>query len=204
MKNHHSLSKTKGLSLIEVLVTITITSIGLMGLVSLQMQAVRATTDSGNRSQAIWVFNDIVNRIHANENSSLSYVSDFSFDRKDFFLPAACRPPVEDITPCSNYRADDNAAVMAAASCTGAEQAAWDLFEVACGAPKSPGFQGDAIRYLPQAQLSIACADPAVCINGSPLTVTLSWVAKAERESITGAARSEFSGVLTLTDIITP
>jgi type IV pilus assembly protein PilV len=53
MKNIRSLSILKGLSLIEVLVTITITSIGLMGLVSLQMQAVRATTDSGNHSQRL-------------------------------------------------------------------------------------------------------------------------------------------------------
>jgi type IV pilus assembly protein PilV len=187
MKNH------RGLSLIEVLVTITITSIGLMGLISLQMQAVRATTDTGNRSQAIWIFNDLVNRIHANEEASGSYTTDD---------PYVCggTPKI-----CSTYSegAYGGAPVSAQDDCTGAELADWDLFEIACGAPKNDGIISNAIDYLPSAQLTVSCVD-AGCSDGDALSITLQWRAKADDESITGAERTANSGILTLSDIITP
>lgn len=187
--------RQSGLSLIEVLVTIIITSIGLMGLVSLQMQAVRATTDSGNRSQAVWVFNDIINRIHANEASSLSYTT-----------PVNC---AANVVACSAYHTG-TAQVQAVATCTGPQMAAWDLFEVACGAPKNNNedsgrlFIGNSIDYLPQAQLTIVCANGGVCTDGDPLTITLTWRAKADNESITGSQRTATSGTYTILDTITP
>jgi len=203
MKNNRNLSKLKGLSLIEVLVTITITSIGLMGLVSLQMQAVRATTDSGNRSQAVWLFNDIVSRIHANEVSSLSYVTPPTF-LVDLVTgqtrPPVCTAPIIP-TACSRYHT--GVVAVQAADCTGVQQATWDLYEVACGSPKVAGFQGNSVSYLPQAQLTIACATPG-CGNSDPLNVTLQWRAKTDTEATTGAARTANSGLLTLTDVITP
>jgi type IV pilus assembly protein PilV len=188
MKNTPKLSLIKGLSLIEVLVTITITSIGLMGLVSLQMQSVRATTDSGNRSQAVWVFNDIINRIHANEAFSDSYTS---------IGPIAC----DAILPaCSRHH--NGTVVVNPANCTGEQQAAWDKYEVACQLRPIP-FIGDANRYLPESKLSIACVDVG-CGPGDPLVITLEWRARVNDEEITGAVRDENSGKLTLTDVITP
>jgi type IV pilus assembly protein PilV len=195
------ISNLKGFSLIEVLVTIIITSIGLMGLVSLQMQAVRATTDSGNRSQAVWIFNDIINRIHANEAASASYVTPANFIIPPLSLarePTACANVV--VPVCSAYH-DGNNVFNAVASCTGPQQAAWDLYEVACQLRDLR--YGDSITYLPQAQLAITCA-AAPCDNGDPLTITLQWRAKADNESITGAARSTSSGQLSITDVITP
>ncbi len=194
MKRHH------GLSLIEVLVTITITSIGLMGLVSLQMQAVKATTDSGNRSQAVWVFNDIINRIHANEVASSNYITAGFYN---------CDLAPANLTRCSSYNTG-TVTQPAVAECTGAEMAAWDLFEVACGAPKadaadgSTRYLGNSIDYLPNARLAVACANGGACVDGDPLTITLQWRAKAEQGAITGAARSATSGLLTLTDVVTP
>jgi len=184
------IKKQRGLSLIEVLVTITITSIGLMGLVSLQMQAVRATTDSGNRSQAVWVLNDILNRIRANEASSASYITNGIFN-------CAAGAPAN---TCSVYHTGSAAGPVVAA-CTGPEMAAWDLFEVACGSPKNDTpaqvFFGNSIDYLPQAQLTIAC-NIAGCVNGEPLDINLQWRAKSDNESITGAQRTATSGTYTV------
>lgn len=178
---------SRGLSLLEVLVTIAITSIGLMGLISLQMQAVRATNDSGNRSQAIWIFNDIINRIHANEANSNSYIND---------LPVACdRPKV-----CSRFHSGSG--IVEAADCSGPELADWDRYEVACELRPLP-YIGDASRYLPESKLTITCTN-APCSNGDPLTITLEWRAKVNDEEITGAVRDANSGLLTLTDVITP
>jgi type IV pilus assembly protein PilV len=188
------MKKHKGLTLIEVLVTIIITSIGLMGLVSLQMQSVRATTDSGNRSQAIWLFNDIVNRIHANEVSSDLYIS---------AGPVGCDIPA---AICSAYHTGTTL-VAAAAECSGLQQAGWDLFEVACGTPKNDSasiiYYGNSIQHLPGAQLTITCAG-AACEPGDDLVVRLQWRAKVDAESITGAARTANSGVLFIQDKISP
>jgi type IV pilus assembly protein PilV len=181
-----------GLTLIEVLVTVMISSIGLMGLVALQLQAIQATNDSGNRSQAIWLFNDIVNRIHANEVSSSSYLT------TDPYVCPAAAP-----TACSTY--DTGAISVASVNCTSAQMAAWDLFEVACGSPKANGFFGNSVTYLPSAALTISCANGnAACPNGASLQVEFRWRAKSDTESITGSARTATSGELILADIITP
>lgn len=196
------LSLNKGLTLIEILVTITITSIGLMGLVSLQLQAIRATTDSGNRGQAVWVFNDIIARIHANEAASSNYVTLPSFNvAVGQSTPPICNNVAAPV--CSNYRSGIGAPVLST-NCSGADQARWDLYEVACGTPRDPNFQGSAISYLPQAQITITCADDP-CLDGtSPLNITLQWRAKADDESVTGAARNAASGLLTISDVIRP
>ncbi|MGK0405199.1 MAG: type IV pilus assembly protein PilV [Oleispira sp.] len=186
---------SKGIGLLEVLVTIVITSIGLMGLVSLQLQAVRATTDSGNRSQAIWIFNDIVSRIHANEVSSDSYIINTPINCNN--VPAAT---------CSAYHTGTTL-IAAAAACTGQQLAQWDLFEVACGAPKndtaSTIYYGNSIQHLPDAQLTIICADTS-CEAGDDLIVKLQWRARMDTESITGAARTTNSGLLFIQDKISP
>ena len=179
--NVPKLSLIKGLSLIEVLVTVVITSIGLMGLVSLQMQAVRATSDSGNRSQAIWVLNDIKNRIHANEVASASYV---------LAGPVACNAPA---TICSSYH--DGTNLINPVICTGAQLAAWDRYEVACQLRPRP-FIGDSNRYLPDSQLTITCTAGGACDDGDDLTVSLQWRARSDDEVVTGAVRDANSGLL--------
>lgn len=190
--NKHSTLKTQqGLTLIEVLVTVVISSIGLMGLVALQFQAIQATTDSGNRSQAIWLFNDLVNRIHANEANSSSYVTNGAY---------VCNGAP---TVCATYNTGNSTVV--AQNCTNAEMAAWDLFEVACGAPKINNVFGNAVTYLPNATFSVNCANGgAACADGEALQISLRWKAKSDTESITGSARTATSGDLIITDIITP
>ena len=186
--------RIRALTLIEVLVTLVITSIGLMGLVSLQMQAFKATQDSGNRSQAIWVFNDIVNRIRANEGASLAYTA-----------PINCNVPA---TVCSAYN-PGNAAGIPSADCTANQMATWDLFEVACGAPRlidgnGTQVKGNPIDYLIGAQLAIACANGGACNNGDPLTITLTWRARIDGTEIGGGARQANDNLLTITDTISP
>src|SRR5690554_1070475 len=69
------LSRHKGFSMIEVLVTIFITVIGLLGISSLQLQSNRAVQDSGNKSQAIWILKDLSNRINANSSALSDYAT---------------------------------------------------------------------------------------------------------------------------------
>ena len=183
------INKSSGLTLIEILVTMVITSIGLMGLLSLQMQAMKATQDTGNKSQAIWIFNDLASRIRANENSSLSYANG---------LVNCAQPAVV----CSNFF--NGAVTTTAAICTGPQLAAWDLFEVACGAPRIGNVRGNPISNLPGALLTIACANPAVCGNGDPLSATLTWRARVDVTEIDGRIRLANDNLITQTRTIHP
>lgn len=190
-RSHSLKAKQSGLTLIEILVTMVITSIGLMGLLSLQMQAMKATQDTGNHSQSIWIFNDLSNRIRANEISSSSYVT---------AGPVNCANAPA--TVCSNYF--DGANTTLSANCTGPQMAAWDLFEVACGAPRSAAnIRGNPIADLPGAQLSVACVT-AGCGDGDPLLVTLSWRSRSDVTEIDGRQRQANDNLITQTRTVNP
>lgn len=106
--------------MVEVLVTIVITSIGLLGLNSLQLKANRSTLDSGNRSQAIWILEDLTNRMRANSTELSQYDTGGE-------MSCGATPKI-----CSAYNNGTNK-VNAPANCTITEQAKSDLFEVLCG-----------------------------------------------------------------------
>lgn len=117
-----SIKQQKGITLWEVLVTIVITTIGLLGLSALQVQSVRSAEDSGNRSHAIWMANDLINRMRANE------VEDYSFNGT-----MNCTAFPEDLTVCGAYH--NGGQQVAPAVCDNTEQATFDRWEVLCGMP---------------------------------------------------------------------
>lgn len=188
--NTPSRNTSSGLTLIEVLVTIVITSIGLMGLISLQMQALKATQDAGNHSHVTWILNDLTSRIKANKESSLSYVGAGAVNcpADPTVLPAG-------IVVCSNYAT--GSARVASVECTGPELAAWDLFEVACGLPRDNiNIHGNPIDTLPSLPglpwgptLTVGCVI-AGCTNGDPLQLTLTWRARVDATEATEATEA--------------
>ena len=64
----------RGFSLIEVMVTIAILMIGLLGLAALQTNATVAEMEAYQRSQALVLVQDLADRISANKWNSDSYV----------------------------------------------------------------------------------------------------------------------------------
>jgi type IV pilus assembly protein PilV len=62
-------ARSAGFSLIEVMVSIIIIAIGLLGLAGLQAQAMNSEFESYQRSQAIMLVNDMVERIRMNRVS---------------------------------------------------------------------------------------------------------------------------------------
>ena len=68
--------KHQGFSLIEVLVTIAILMIGLLGLAALQTNATMAETEAYQRAQALVLVQDMADRISANKADAASYVKD--------------------------------------------------------------------------------------------------------------------------------
>ena len=65
----------RGVTLIEVLVTIIILSIGLLGVAGLQSRLQTSEMDAYQRAQALLLLNDMANRISTNRNNAASYVT---------------------------------------------------------------------------------------------------------------------------------
>lgn len=66
----------QGFGLIEVLVSLLILTIGLLGMASLQTRSLQMTTGSQSQTQAILLAEDIVERMRANR----SEIDDYAFD----------------------------------------------------------------------------------------------------------------------------
>nr|WP_294975579.1 type IV pilus modification protein PilV [uncultured Pseudomonas sp.] len=73
-----SVSRQRGLTLIELLVSILIISLGLLGLAKLQARMQLSEMESYQRAQALLLLNDMSSRMTANPNNSNSYVTDTS------------------------------------------------------------------------------------------------------------------------------
>lgn len=65
--------RERGISMIEVLVSIVIVMLGLLGLAGLQSHATMAEMESFQRAQAILLLQDMVDRINANRLNAQSY-----------------------------------------------------------------------------------------------------------------------------------
>lgn len=70
----HTASHSDGMTLIEVLVTLVIISVGLLGVAALQLTTVRNNYDSFVRSQAAMLASDMLDRMRANRNRVAQYV----------------------------------------------------------------------------------------------------------------------------------
>ncbi len=64
-----------GFSLIEVLISVLVLAIGLLGLAALQTQGLRASTDSYVRSQATTLAYDIIERMRTNRSNVATYTA---------------------------------------------------------------------------------------------------------------------------------
>lgn len=74
-RQYSSSERQHGVLLIEVLITMIIVVLGLLGLAGLQVQLQKNEIESYQRSQALLLLNDMANRIATNRNSAASYVT---------------------------------------------------------------------------------------------------------------------------------
>lgn len=70
-----SWTRQQGVLLIEILVTMIIVVLGLLGLAGLQVQMQKNEMESYQRSQALLLLSDMANRIATNRNAAASYVT---------------------------------------------------------------------------------------------------------------------------------
>jgi type IV pilus assembly protein PilV len=160
---HHA-----GFTLIEVLVTVVVVSIGLLGLAGLQINGLRANVSSEARSKATLLASDIIERMRANP---LGVVNNnyANIDTAGIGCGAAPDPF------CSN-NSGGIALVTASGGCTPTEIASFDAWVWACGMPPANAnvVRGGVTNQLNQGTGTVVCNDDP-CLADSTYTVTVSW-----------------------------
>lgn len=76
MRIASSAYKQQGALMLEVLVTIVILAVGLLGLAGLQARLQTSEVESYQRAQALLLLDDMVNRMTTNRNAAEAYVTD--------------------------------------------------------------------------------------------------------------------------------
>ncbi|WP_077529110.1 type IV pilus modification protein PilV [Vreelandella utahensis] len=98
-------SKQSGLGMIEVLVAVVILAVGLLGLAAMQVTASQTTTQSAQKTQALLLAEDMIERVRANRSAAGSY-DDVSVGSEDScsldYAPTAADVATNDINGWRN------------------------------------------------------------------------------------------------------
>lgn len=156
----HCRQAQRGATLIEVLVSLLVFSIGIYGVASFQLQAVKEGVDSNQRSQAVWAAQETIDRMRLNTTGYIAGEYQDAFDGID------CE------TPPNPYCADTQGAD--ATACSASQMADFDAWEVQC----------QTAAGLPDVNFDLSCADIDTtdaddCTRGSDFTLTVSWQSKS-------------------------
>jgi type IV pilus assembly protein PilV len=139
-----------GMSLLEVLITTLVLSVGLLGLAGLQIAGMKTTHNSYQMQQATWMVHDLLERMRTNKTGA--YAGNYN-------SPVPPAPP---------FTCGATPTCAIATACTPVETAAIDLNQVQCGTGGSGGVQNE----LMGATLTVACV-AAGCREG--VNINLRW-----------------------------
>ncbi len=169
----------RGFTLLEVLVTVVVVSIGFLGIAMMQVTGVRSTNASVYRLQASMKLDDITERIRNNPTAvinnhfmSINAPSGVSCDAApDQYCEEYSQDPTKSMGPSP---------IVAAESCSPEELAQFDIVTWFCGVQSYDGLTGGVTTILPNASATIACVDSTTsdnddCTNDSPHTITINW-----------------------------
>ena len=165
-----TIDKTLGFSLIEVLIALTISSIGLLGLAALQLKSMKAESSTASRTQAIVIADDIANQIYLNE------------DNPSIFLT-----PAEGVS-CSSVNSSSDVAATGIA-----KEVIWDTL---CKDQAENGSISSGSKDLINPTLTISCDDafdPNACNDRSKFQISLSWINIMNKNNSNNKGDSKFA-----------
>lgn len=147
-----------GASLLEVLIAAIVIAIGLLAIGALQFKSLQGTSSAQYRAKATDLAWALADRMRANLPGSDNYISAAAAD---------CAAPADKcaMTP-------DASDASGVTSCTPAQMAAYDLYEIRCS---------DGVRTaLPGGTLAVSCADSDTtdgdpCTGVSPFNIEIQW-----------------------------
>lgn len=166
-----------GFSMLEVLVSLLILPIGLLGLASLQMNALKRSSDAANQSLASWLAYDVAERMQSNpEGSTQFYLRDKT--------SAECSSAPAKFCAQVFYAGQ----VQTSESCSNQEQAAFDLWDIFCNRSTDEINESTA-DMLGMESYSIQCSDintidSDACTTGSTIDIEISLNGRATTNKI--------------------
>ena len=163
-----------GFSLIEVMISALVISIGMLGVAGLQLVSMKGSHQSFMRHQATFLVQDVMERMRANPSQLSSYDAFDTDASGSFNCPAT--------TDCN------------AAACNAAEIVAYDKSSLACGLN----------QHLSKGRIQIICTDGAGCADSNiAVQVSWSERELGQEAVNTLPAYSPFSADAKRTDSIT-
>ncbi|MDH1007856.1 type IV pilus modification protein PilV [Pseudomonas nicosulfuronedens] len=163
-----------GITMIEVLVTLLVFTVGLLGVAALQLNALKGTADSNQRSQATWVMQELAERMRAN---SVGAESSYTTAPNCSTLPT---------TWCADHFNPISGAKVNAATCTSDQMAAFDRWEAQCSYAASTTYAANATaaagRYTSTDFLTAPSQGAALTVNANNhlITLTSRWKSKGD------------------------
>jgi type IV pilus assembly protein PilV len=169
----HTLKQQRGVGMIEVLITLFILSIGLLGVASMQFVGSFSNKEALSRTQAVMVAQAMSERLRASIVPSAFtdgfVVNNAYFDPNNYNF--------NNLGSCTGNSYDCFCEDIPAAlpdcqtnMCSAAEVATFDAYQMSCA----------AVESNPNASISVECtdADPSdadACTAGSVQTISVSW-----------------------------
>lgn len=145
------MNKQNGFSMIEVLVSLLILGVGMLGLSGLQIASTKGTVNAHSRNIASMLAFDLSERMRANQKGV-----------KEGHYKA-------DSISCSSV--PTNKCVLS--SCSSEDLAVFDLYEVMCG--MADGKEGGARNLLLGGSLSVDCTNGDCSVNDAEHNITVAW-----------------------------
>lgn len=173
-----------GMTLIEVLVTVLIVSIGLLGLASLQATSIKEGMDTSKRSQGVWMIDELASRMRVNDAGLATGYTGAGT------VANLCNGAA--VTQCTGGN-----------ECTGNEMARFDVWEVICGPNAGDGVIASSNDNINVTNYTITC-DAAPCSGTSNFTISINWIAKAVSDAATNSSVYNESDEQNITMTIRP
>ncbi len=148
--------KQKGVSLLEVLISVLVLSVGLLGLGGLQLYSLKGSNDAHFRTIASLLASDLGDRIRINPEG----VALGSYELSESQSTSLCDNTT--IKLCSG-----------STTCSAAELADFDLYQIACGVKSGSNKSLGMKNLLPSATLSINCSGS--CDSSVEHIITFKW-----------------------------
>jgi len=175
--------KSHGFSLLEVLISVVILSIGLLGMAGIQLKGLSSNNSANIRTQATLLANDLAERMHANPlgaRNPTGAAANTNYDNMDFNSVNCAADPNPYCSRTSAATAD---------SCTPAQMAQFDRTLWMCGLTKNDG----VLDTLPGATVAVTCndldkdldeddQDSDNCSPGSSLQIDITWKSVSETD----------------------
>jgi type IV pilus assembly protein PilV len=149
--------KQKGVSLLEVLISVLVLSVGLLGLGGLQLYALKGSNNAHFRTTASILASDLSDRIRINSEGVALGSYEFSESQS--------------ISICENKNIK---LCTGSNTCSATELANFDLYQIACGMVNNSNKSLGMKNLLPSATLSVNCGDVS-CNRNIEHIITIKW-----------------------------